>query len=87
MEPKKTLHICMGTGCHQLGVESVLQTLTRLLRENGLDEAVELKGMFCGQNCHQAIFMRLEDHPFGHIRPQNVERVFHTEIRPRLKAA
>ena len=84
MEDKKTLHICVGTACHQLGVQGVLSRLTDLLRENGLEGRVEMKGMFCRENCNQAIYMQLDEVSFGHIRPMNVEQVFQEEMLPLL---
>lgn len=84
MEDKMTLHICVGTACHQLGVQEVLSRLTDLLRQNGLEDRVEMKGMFCRENCNQAIFMQLDEVAFGHIRPMNVEHVFREEMLPLL---
>ena len=84
MDKKPVLHICMGTGCHQLGVHDVLTQLVALLREEGLEDAVELKGTFCMNNCNQAIFVQLDDDVFGHIRPNNIERIYREEIGPRI---
>lgn len=83
---RKTLHMCMGSGCHQLGVYQVLPQIQRLLTECGLDVTVELKGSFCLGPCRDGIVMKVDDHEFRHIRPDNVKRVFFKEILPCLKA-
>jgi len=84
MEPRKTLRICMGTGCHQLGVQEVITRLNALLEAEGLEDEVEMKGMFCARSCDQAIYMSLDGEVFGHIRPYNIESVYREKIRPRL---
>ncbi len=85
MDEKQQLFICVGTACHQLGVRDVLARLEHLLCEEGLEDHVELRGMFCGEECEKAIYMQLGETSFGHVRPHNIEQVFHEQIRPCLR--
>ena len=59
MDDKTTLHLCMGSACHQLGVYRVLPALQKLMIANGLDSEVELKGAFCLENCMHGIVVKI----------------------------
>ncbi len=83
---KKVLYMCMGSGCHQLGVYNVLPQIQRLLTECGLDVTVELKGAFCLGPCRDGIVMKVGEREFKHIKPTNVKQKFFKEILPCLKA-
>lgn len=84
---KENLFLCMGSACHQLGVYDVLPKLQALMKENGLEEEIELKGSFCLETCSQGIVMKFHDTCFSNISPQNVETIFKEAILPKIQAA
>ena len=47
------LTVCIGSSCHLKGSRQVVETLQRLIAENGLGEKVELGGTFCMGKCQQ----------------------------------
>jgi len=83
---KKVLQLCMGSGCHQLGVYHVLPQVQNLLTECGLDAMVELKGAFCLGPCRDGVVIRIGDQDIKHVTPANVKRKFFKEILPCLKS-
>ena len=86
-EPKKCLYLCMGSACHQLGVYEVLPRIQHLVKHYRLDISIELKGSFCLGPCSDGIVMKFGDTLFTHIRPENVDDKFVSEILPKLKTA
>lgn len=85
MTEKKELHLCMGSGCHQMGGYHVLQQLEALLVECGLTDSVELKGAFCLGPCSSGVVVRVGDKDITHVCPENVRPKFFEEIYPCLK--
>lgn len=83
---KENLFLCMGSACHQLGVYEVLPKIQSLLKEHQLEDTVTLKGSFCLEICSSGITMKLRDHHFTNISPQNIEDKFLQEILPAIKA-
>jgi len=79
------LKICMGSACHQKGVNAVLPILERLIDENDLKTVVELKGAFCLGPCLEGIVMQLGDRQFTKISPGNIEERFREEILPAIR--
>jgi NADH:ubiquinone oxidoreductase subunit E len=84
---KENLFLCMGSACHQMGVYDVLPKLQTLIKDNDLEDAVELKGSFCLETCSQGIVMKFKEERFSKISPQNVEEVFQDKILPVIQAA
>ncbi|MEW6648699.1 MAG: (2Fe-2S) ferredoxin domain-containing protein [Chloroflexota bacterium] len=82
--PKITLHVCMGSACHQSGVYEVLEILQRLIVEYGLQDRLELKGAFCLGACLRTIVLKFEDQFFYNIKPGNVRKKFVKEVIARL---
>jgi len=83
---KECLYLCMGSACHQLGVYEVLPRIQHLIKQHKLDVDVELKGSFCLGPCSNGIVLKFGKTLFTHIRPENVDEKFITEIFPQLIA-
>lgn len=86
MGAKADLYVCMGSACHQYGVYQVLPELQRLLRENGLEDKIELKGAFCLGTCTDGVVLMFKGKQFSGIRPANLEQRFNNEIVRLLRA-
>lgn len=82
---KENLFLCMGSACHQLGVYDVLPKLQQLIARHKLEEAIELKGSFCLENCSHGIVIKFQDVVFIHIDANNLEERFACEILPQIQ--
>ena len=43
--------ICIGSACHLQGSRYVVERIKTLVEENGLEDKVELEGVFCMHKC------------------------------------
>lgn len=84
MLTKVPLGVCVGAVCYQAGAYHVLQILKRLLAERGLDQQIELKGVFCFERCNDGIILEFMGRRFLNVRPETVENIFLEQILPRL---
>ncbi|NMB90562.1 MAG: (2Fe-2S) ferredoxin domain-containing protein [Chloroflexi bacterium] len=85
MGAKETLHICMGSACHQTGVFNVLPVLQQLIAEHDLQDRLELKGAFCLGACSRAIVLKLGDVFITDVNSRNVRKKFLHEVLPLLE--
>jgi NADH:ubiquinone oxidoreductase subunit E len=85
METKHTLHICMGSACHQLGIFEVLPRLQQLIQEYDLEEQIEIKGAFCLGVCARGTVIKLDDTFIVDVNIHNVEGKFINEVMTRLE--
>lgn len=85
MPSNLVLTVCMGSACHQMGAFRVVERLKELLAEQGLQDAVVLKGAFCMERCSEGLVMEIQGKVLTHIRPETLDAVFNEQILPCLK--
>ena len=85
MQKTVELRICMGSACHQKGVNKVLPILERMIAEQGIEGRVAFKGAFCLGPCVDGIVMELGGRQFLQISPENIETRFTSEMLPEIR--
>lgn len=71
--------VCIGSSCHIKGSRQVVEELQRLIRENNLEEKIELAGTFCLGKCQQGVCVTV-DEEFHSVSPASVNEFFRNEI-------
>lgn len=71
--------VCIGSSCHIKGSRHVVGELQRLIKENNLEDKVELGGTFCLGNCQQGVCVTV-DEAFHSVTPETVNDFFTTEV-------
>ncbi len=54
------LKVCVGSACHVRGSYNVIDALTKLIKEERLEDKVELKACFCLNNCLEGVSASVE---------------------------
>jgi NADH:ubiquinone oxidoreductase subunit E len=85
MNAKKTLFICMGSACHQIGVYDVIKIIQQLIIEMDLNDSLELKGSFCLGACAKGIVMKIDDHLITEVNKRNLRSKFLNEVIPMIQ--
>ena len=73
------LTVCIGSSCHIKGSRQVVEQLQKLIKENGIEEKVDLGGTFCLGNCQQGVCVTV-DEAFHSVSPDTVGEFFANEI-------
>lgn len=71
--------ICIGSSCHIKGSRQVVEQLESLIKENNLDEKVELAGTFCLGQCQQGVCVKVNEE-FYSVSPETTEEFFRTAV-------
>jgi NADH:ubiquinone oxidoreductase subunit E len=71
--------VCIGSSCHIKGSRQVVEKLQDLIKENGLENKVELGGTFCLGNCQKGVCVTVDD-TFHSVSPETAVEFFNTEI-------
>lgn len=71
--------VCIGSSCHIKGSRQVVEQLQKLIRENNVEDKVELGGTFCLGNCQQGVCVSV-DGAFHSVSPATVCDFFANEI-------
>ena len=57
--------VCIGSSCHIKGSRRVVEQLQNLIKQNNLEDKVELCGTFCLGKCQQGVCVMADDNFFS----------------------
>ena len=75
--------VCIGSSCHIKGSRQVVEQLQYLIRENNLDDKVELSGTFCMGKCQQGVCVTIDDNLGSKtysVSPDTVKEFFEENV-------
>ncbi|SHE37615.1 Thioredoxin-like [2Fe-2S] ferredoxin [Marinitoga hydrogenitolerans DSM 16785] len=79
------IFICMGSACYLKGSEDIVKIFKEEISKNSLDAEIRLKGSFCLGPCNQGVVVKVKDHYFKLLNPQNAKKIFESQILPYIK--
>ena len=56
-----TVTICVGSSCHIKGAREMINRFSDFLKDEGLEDKVELKGSFCMERCGKGVNWKIDD--------------------------
>lgn len=75
--------VCIGSSCHIKGSRQVVEILNNLIKDNNLNDKIDLGGTFCLGKCQQSVCVELDGEIFS-VSPETAEEFFKNEILTRL---
>ena len=80
------VEICIGSACYVKGSSQVVQTLNALIKENGWEDEVAVKGSFCMKACqnHLGLGIRVNGKQLEQVTAENAKEVLKKEITEAL---
>ncbi|WP_458863193.1 (2Fe-2S) ferredoxin domain-containing protein [Acidaminobacterium chupaoyuni] len=72
----KTIQVCIGSSCHVKGSYHVKSIFEEKIRENHLEDSVELKVAFCLGNCSDGVSVRIDGQPISGVTRENAAEIF-----------
>lgn len=80
------ISVCVGSACHLKGSYEVVRILEGLIKNEGLEDRVTLKGAFCLGNCTQAVSV-VFDGEVHSVRKETAEAFFKNKVMEKAKQA
>ena len=77
--------VCVGTCCYAKGSYNFIEGLTKLIKENDLQNKVSVKATFCVENCSKGPSLIINDAIIPDTDSQNSEYVFKKYILSKYK--
>lgn len=71
--------VCIGSACHLKGARQVVEELQYLIKQNGLQETVDLGGTFCMGTCVDGVSVTLDGKNFS-LTPETTKDFFEKEV-------
>ena len=76
--------ICIGSSCHLKGSRQVVEKLQALVKENHLEDKVELGGTFCMGDCVNGVNVPVDGEKHS-VSPDTAEEFFQKEILAKVQ--
>lgn len=76
--------ICIGSSCHLKGSRQVVEKLQALVKENHLEDKVELGGTFCMGDCVNGVNVTVDGEKHS-VSPDTTEEFFQEEILAKVQ--
>ena len=76
--------ICIGSSCHLKGSRQVVEKLQALVKENHLEDKVELGGTFCMGDCVNGVNVTVDGEKHS-VSPDTTEEFFQNEILAKVQ--
>jgi NADH:ubiquinone oxidoreductase subunit E len=70
-----TVTVCVGSSCHIKGARKIIVRFNELLKENGLEDKIELQGSFCMERCGEGLNWQIDEQP---VSSNSVEEAIQT---------
>ena len=81
-----TVAVCMGSSCHVKGSKPIVELLKEKIKENGLEDKVNLTGTIClGQCSSGGVNMKIDDEIVTGITRENFDSFFAEKVLAKLK--
>lgn len=71
--------VCIGSSCHLKGSRMIVESLQNLIRDNKLDDKVDLGGTFCLGQCQQGVCVTVDGELFS-VSIDTVEQFFNENV-------
>lgn len=75
--------VCIGSSCHVKGSRQVVNQLQQLIKDNNLEDKVELAGTFCLGKCQQGVCVMV-DEDFHSVTPDSASDFFEEYIKVKV---
>ncbi|CEI72659.1 MULTISPECIES: (2Fe-2S) ferredoxin domain-containing protein [Romboutsia] len=77
----KSIKICIGSACHLKGSYEVIEAFKKLIKENNLEQEIELCASFCIGNCKEAVSVMRWDGVVFSVDKENAKDIFEREFK------
>lgn len=74
------IYVCVGSSCHLKGSYQIITCFQRLIKDNALENKVELKASFCMGQCTTGVCVKVGDVFFGDVAIVSAESFFTEKI-------
>ena len=76
--------ICIGSSCHLKGSRQIVEELQYLVKENHLEDKVELGGTFCMGDCVNGVNVTVDGVKHS-VSPETVDEFFEKEVLAKVQ--
>jgi len=77
------IQVCIGSACHIKGSYDVIEQLKKEIKENNLEDQVDLKASFCMGKCSHGVSIKIDD-VHTSVLPDELQKFFSEQVLEKL---
>lgn len=77
---KINIDICMGSACFVRGNQENLDFIEKIIKDNGLNDKIELSGDRCKNMCYMGPNMTVEGEEYNEVTKELISSIFKTHF-------
>lgn len=74
------IYVCVGSSCHLKGSYQIINCFQKLIKDNRLEDKVQLKASFCMGQCTTGVCVKIGDVFYGDVTMINAESFFTEKV-------
>jgi len=78
------IYVCVGSSCHLKGSYQIITCFQKLIKDNHLEDRVELKASFCMGHCTTGVCVKVAEVFYGDVAIVSAESFFTEKVLNRL---
>ena len=81
-----TIQVCVGSACQLKGSYNIIDELSELASDFGVEDSVRIRAVFCLGHCTTAVSVKFEEEEeVFSVSPKTAKEFFEKEVLPRVK--
>lgn len=73
------IQVCIGSACHLKGSYDIINRLTQLIKNEKLEDKIDVKAAFCLGHCTEAVSVKFDEKIYS-VLPTTVESFFNNTV-------
>lgn len=73
------IQVCIGSACHLKGSYDIINRLTELIKNEKLEDKIDVKAAFCLGHCTEAVSVKFDEQIYS-VLPTTVESFFYNTV-------
>ena len=69
------IKVCVGSACHLKGSYEVIEEIQKFVKNNNLEDTIELKASFCLGQCTKNVSILIDDELFSVNKDNVLEKI------------
>ena len=78
------LSVCVGSACHIKGSYNIISIFQQIIEEYNLSDKVELKAIFCLDNCTKGVSVQIDDSEAYSVLGNTARKFFESEVMTKI---
>lgn len=70
------ISVCIGSSCHIKGSYKIVELMKNALKDNGLEDTVQLGASFCLGKCTSGVSIKIDDEIICGVSEENFSEIF-----------